>query len=58
MNKGANVFGAALIAYWIAIVLNGFLPIKDDLNNLAILAVIGFVLAGIFGLLDGKNKLF
>lgn len=58
MNKGANIFGAALVAYWLAVALSGFFPIKDNISNVAILAVAGFIFAGILGLLGAKDKLF
>lgn len=28
MNKGENIFGATLIVYWIAVVVNGFFLIN------------------------------
>lgn len=56
MNKGGTVFQACFVTFWVTVLACILFPIKEDINNLVIVGVIGLAVAGGLTLLASKNK--
>lgn len=55
---GKNVFGAALVAYWIGFLIAILLPIKEHGDYVVIVTIMGLLIPFILGFLSGKKDLF
>lgn len=56
MNKGGTVFQACFVTFWVTVLASILFPIKEDINNLVIVGVIGLAVAGGLTWLASKNK--
>lgn len=56
MNKGGTVFQACFVTFWVTVVASSIFPIKEDINNLAIIAGIGLAAAAALTWLASKDK--
>lgn len=56
MNKGGTVFQACFAIFWVTVVASSIFPTKEDINNLAIIAVIGLAVAAALTWLASRDK--